>query len=197
VEGPTDDADVLELRRRQRRNFLATLLLSEGVPLLLGGDELGRTQRGNNNAYCQDNDISWVDWEHADDELATFVAELCALRREHPALRREQFFAAGEITWLRPDGAPMEAADWQNPDARAVAALVHPGLLLVNAWWEPLTFALPGDGAWSVQVDTAGTRPEPIASGAMELAGRSLVGLSRAASPAAATRTARPGRRRA
>jgi isoamylase len=114
-------------RARQRRNLLATLLLSDGVPLLVGGDELGRTQRGNNNAYCQDNEISWVAWEHADDDLATFVAELCALRREHPLLRRERFFAPGEITWLRPDGAPMEAGDWQNPNARAIAALVHPG----------------------------------------------------------------------
>jgi glycogen operon protein len=174
VEGPADDPAVRDLRGRQRRNLLATLLLSEGVPLLLGGDELGRTQRGNNNAYCQDNEISWVDWEHADDELATFVAELCALRREHPALRRDRFFAAGEIAWLRPDGAPMAAGDWQNPGARAIAAFVSPGLLLVNAWWEPLTFALPENGAWSVEVDTAGSRPEPTVSGAIELAGRSL-----------------------
>jgi glycogen debranching enzyme GlgX len=121
VEGATDDPAVLALRARQRRNLLATVLLSEGVPLLLGGDELGRTQGGNNNAYCQDNAISWVDWAAADTELIEFVARLCRLRREQPILRRTRFFGPGDVRWLRPDGMPMEAGDWSNPDARAVS----------------------------------------------------------------------------
>jgi isoamylase len=176
VEGPTDNPAVLELRARQRRNLLATLLLSEGVPLLLGGDELGRTQCGNNNAYCQDNEISWIDWAAAADEreLTDFVARLRALRREHPALRRDRFFAPGEITWLRPDGHPMEDGDWSNPGARAVAAVGSGGALLVNAWWEPLTFNLPDDRTWSVEVDTGGTSEGRTASRTIELSGRSL-----------------------
>src|SRR5207245_10144972 len=88
AEGPTDDPAVLVLRARQQRNFLTTLLLSQGVPMLLGGDELGRTQGGNNNAWCQDNEVSWVHWEHADAELLEFARRLIALRREHPAFRR-------------------------------------------------------------------------------------------------------------
>src|SRR5207342_951989 len=92
AEGPTDDAAVLELRARQTRNFLATLLLSQGIPMVLAGDELGRTQGGNNNAYCQDNAVSWIDWEQADTELAEFVSGLIGLRRDHPVLRRRGFF---------------------------------------------------------------------------------------------------------
>jgi isoamylase len=174
VEGPTDDPSVLELRARQRRNVLATLLLSEGVPLLLGGDELGRTQRGNNNAYCQDNEISWVDWTQADRDLFEFVARVCRLRREDDVFRRTRFFAAGELRWLRPDGQPMEAADWSNPGARAVAVGGADGLLLVNAWWEPLSFRLPDDRTWAVELDTADPTIGRLASGTIELAGRSL-----------------------
>jgi isoamylase len=175
AEGPTDDPSVLELRARQRRNFLATLLLSDGVPLLLGGDELGRTQRGNNNAYCQDNEISWVDWTQADLDLFEFVARVCRLRREHDVFNRTRFFAAGELRWLRPDGQGMEAADWSNPGARAVAAGGADGLLLVNAWWEPLSFRLPDDRTWAVELDTADPTIGRLASGTIELAGRSLV----------------------
>jgi isoamylase len=174
AEGPTDDPSVLELRARQRRNLLATLLLSDGVPLLLGGDELGRTQRGNNNAYCQDNEISWVDWTQADRDLFEFVARVCRLRREHDVFRRTRFFAAGELRWLRPDGQPMEAADWSNPGARAVAAGGADGLLLVNAWWEPLSFRLPDDRTWAVELDTADPTVGRLASGTIELTGRSL-----------------------
>jgi isoamylase len=177
VEGPTGDAGVLELRARQRRNLLATLLLSEGVPLLLGGDELARTQRGNNNAYCQDNEISWIDWAAGDADLAGFVATLCRLRREHAVFRRERFFADGELSWLRPDGGPMQAGDWSDPGARAVAVGGANGLLLVNAWWEPLTFRLPG-GGWAVELDTADQAAGRRASGSVELAARSLVLLS-------------------
>jgi isoamylase len=175
AEGPTDDPSVLELRARQRRNFLATLLLSEGVPLLLGGDELGRTQRGNNNAYCQDNEISWVDWTQADRDLFEFVAGVCRLRREHDVFRRTRFFAAGELRWLRPDGQPMEAADWSDAGARAVAVGGADGLLLVNAWWEPLSFRFPDDRTWAVELDTADPTVGRLASGTIELACRSLV----------------------
>ncbi|MDP9345811.1 MAG: glycogen debranching protein GlgX [Actinomycetota bacterium] len=175
AEGPTDDPSVLELRARQRRNFLATLLLSEGVPLLLGGDELGRTQRGNNNAYCQDNEISWVDWTQADRDLFEFVARVCRLRREHNVFRRTRFFAAGELRWLRPDGQRMEAADWSTPGARAVAVGGADSLLLVNAWWQPLSFRLPDDRTWAVELDTADPTVGRLASSTIELAGRSLV----------------------
>jgi isoamylase len=174
VEGPTDDPAVLALRARQRRNLLATLLLSEGIPLLLGGDELGRTQGGNNNAYCQDNPISWVDWA-GDESLVEFVAALCRLRRDAPILHRTRFLATGDVRWLRPDGEPMDAGDWSNPDARAITVEAPGALLLVNAWWEPLTFRLPGDDGWAVELDTADAAPGRHASETIELAGRSLV----------------------
>jgi glycogen operon protein len=177
VEGPTDDAAVLELRARQRRNLLATLLLSEGVPLLLAGDELGRTQDGNNNAYCQDNAISWVGWP-GDEDLLAFVTAVSRIRREHAVFRRGRFFADGELAWLRPDGNPMQGADWSDPRARAITVATAGGALLVNAWWDPLTFHLPGDGAWAVELDTADPAAGRRASGSIELAGRSLVLLS-------------------
>jgi isoamylase len=177
AEGPTDDPAVLELRARQRRNLLATVLVSEGVPLLLGGDELARTQRGNNNAYCQDNEISWIDWAGANgDDLTDFVAGLSRIRREHAVLRRDRFFAPGELRWLRPDGAEMTDADWADPGARAVAAVGPQGAVLVNAWWEPLEFRMPDDArTWSVVLDTADAANGRSASDAIELEGRSLV----------------------
>jgi isoamylase len=177
VEGPTDDAAVLELRARQRRNLLATLLLSEGVPLLLAGDELGRTQRGNNNAYCQDNPISWIDWSAAggEQDLTDFVAALCRLRRGASLFHHGQFLARDEVAWLRPDGQRMQDGDWGNPDARAIGVALPAVLLLVNAWWEPLTFRLPGDDGWAVEIDTADASGGRRASGSIELAGRSLV----------------------
>jgi isoamylase len=181
AEGPTDDPAISELRHRQVRNFLATLLLSQGVPMLLAGDELGRSQRGNNNAYCQDNELSWVDWaaagEHAG--LLEFTSSLIALRREHPVFRRRRFFSGqlGEqrdISWLTPAGTEMTQADWQASDTRSLAVLLNgeaitePGprgeiiaddsfLLLFNADDQPVTFILPGAGGasgWSVVVDT-------------------------------------------
>src|SRR5947208_1423309 len=132
VEGPTDDPAVNALRRRQQRNFLATMLLSQGVPMLLGGDELGRTQHGNNNAWCQDNELSWFDWEHADAELAEFVRRLIALRRRHPVFRRTSFLSgqAGEsglpdAWWFRPDGRKMTQRDWTNPETRALGVFLN------------------------------------------------------------------------
>jgi glycogen operon protein len=188
VEGPTNDPDLLILRARQRRNLLATLLVSEGVPLILGGDELGRTQGGNNNAYCQDNPTSWVDWSalgNADD-LVEFVASLCRLRHGSQVLKRRRFFREGELVWLRPDGAPMSDADWSNPVARSVAVAAQGGgfLLMVNGWWEPLTFTLPAPlrtETFSVAVDSSLT-PGPSAIGPVEavsLEGRSLLLLRR------------------
>jgi isoamylase len=163
VEGATDDPEVLALRGRQSRALLSTLLLSLGVPLILGGDELGRTQGGNNNAYCQDNATSWFDWEHADGELLEFTTGLVALRRAHPALRRRRYLTGatpGEVGWFTPAGAGMTDDDWRDPGARAVAMLVDGSaapdrdpdgapmldedlLVLVNAWWGSLPFTLP------------------------------------------------------
>ena len=136
VEGPTEDHDVLALRARQKRNFLATLLLSQGVPMLLYGDELGRTQRGNNNAYCQDNELTWIDWTELDEELVEFVASLVELRREHPVFRRRRFFdgrpvgrGEGEplpdIAWLTPSGDVMTQEDWGSGFGKSVAVFLN------------------------------------------------------------------------
>jgi glycogen operon protein len=209
AEGPTTDAAIVELRARQRRNLLATLLLSQGVPLLVAGDELGRTQHGNNNAYCQDNEISWVDWAAADDQLSAFVTSLCRLRRDHPVFRRRRFLTGrpvvdgghDDVDWFRPDGAPMTGADWNAGYARALTVALsgeartargadEPLLLLVNGWWEPLAFTVPESARtvpWSVVVDTAdgapaGARPDGDVDAAtgLTLGGRSLVVLQRA-----------------
>jgi isoamylase len=140
TEGPASDPDIITLRNRQVRNFLVTILCSQGVPMLLAGDELGRTQLGNNNAYCQDNEISWVDWEAAaaDTGLLDFTCQLIALRREHPVFRRRRFFsgrpaiAAGtpgdglrDISWLTPAGTEMTVDDWRTGYARSLAVLLN------------------------------------------------------------------------
>jgi len=136
VEGPTDDPAILTLRARQQRNFIATLLLSQGVPMLLHGDEMGRTQRGNNNGYAQDNEITWVDWADVDQPLVEFTAALARLRREHPTFRRSRFFdgrpvrrAEGErvpdIVWLRPDGTQMQPDDWESGFGRAIGVFLN------------------------------------------------------------------------
>jgi isoamylase len=170
AEGPTDDDGINALRRRQQRNFLATLLLSQGVPMLLGGDEFSRTQRGNNNAWCQDNEISWFDWEWSDDqrELLEFARRLIRLRRDHPAFRRPAFLegrgAPGsdlpDVWWMRPDGRRMTLRDWRRGDARAIGVFLNGEelplltprgervtddsfLLLFNAHYEPIEFKLP------------------------------------------------------
>jgi len=191
VEGPTGDPQILALRSLQRRNLLATLLLSEGVPLLLGGDELGRTQGGNNNAYCQDNAVSWIDWSaaEAETELTAFVTQLCRLRHSQPVFRRRQFFTESEVEWLRPDGDPMTDGDWGNPDSRSLAAALpeHDAfLLMINGWWEPLSFTLPrrlAGARWSLVFDTAQElSAAPFSSDSsseVQLAGRSMVLLQR------------------
>jgi isoamylase len=195
AEGPTSDPAILALRRRQRRNLLATLLLSQGVPLLRGGDELAHTQQGNNNAYCQDNAISWLPWP-GEEDLTELVARVILLRRQSPAFAHRQVLrpdadaARDDLAWFRPDGAPMAPGDWGDPQARAItAALGDDALLMINGWWEPLDFVLPvsavGTGAtWSVVLDTAHDgEPAPTPAEAVTVAritaGRSLALLIR------------------
>ena len=180
IEGPTADESVGGLRQRQKRNLLATLLFSQGVPMLLAGDEIGRTQAGNNNAYCHDNRLSWVDWESADRELAQFVTKLLGLRSRHPLFRRRTYFRGRavrdpemkDISWLNPDGTEMSDHDWNKTFARALGVLISGRglterdeyarlvedddlLLLFNAHDEDIAFTLPGDG-WQLLLDTAG-----------------------------------------
>src|SRR6202161_758372 len=124
TEGPTDDKAVLALRARQKRNFLTTLLLSQGVPMLIAGDEMGRTQQGNNNAYCQDNEISWVDWSQPDTQLQDFASRLVSFRKRHPVFRRRRFLAgaeASELRWFTPAGTEMTDGDWSDASALAIA----------------------------------------------------------------------------
>lgn len=184
TEGDTDDAAILTLRERQKRNFLATLFLSQGVPMLLAGDELGRTQLGNNNAYCQDNEISWLDWklDRPRRQLLEFRRFLIRFREEHPVLRRRHFFQGRRIrgsevkdlAWFRPDGKEMSDEDWNNSEARcfglrlagdAIEELDDRGnrivddtlLILLNAHHEPVVFTLPAHRRkvrWEVVLDT-------------------------------------------
>src|SRR5258708_4645806 len=133
VEGRTPDPDIQALRERQKRNFLATVLLSQGVPMILGGDELGRTQCGNNNGYCQDNELSWFDWEHQDGDLRGFVARLIRLRRDHPVFRRRRFFQGRpiqdqgltRITLFKPDGSDMRSGVCLNGNTRPLGVLLN------------------------------------------------------------------------
>ncbi|WP_152364345.1 glycogen debranching protein GlgX [Microlunatus speluncae] len=175
AEGETDDPAINQLRLRQQRNFLTTLLLSQGVPMIAHGDELGRTQLGNNNVYAQDNELSWIDWELTEDQvgLLDFTAQLIALRKAHPVFRRRRFLAdgagpgrgaeLGEVAWLKPDGNPMDDEDWQVGFARSLMVFVNGDaipepdamgrpvtddrfLLLFNAHSEPIDFTLPDAG---------------------------------------------------
>ncbi len=183
VEGPTQDPAILALRNRQMRNLLATLFLSQGVPMLQAGDEFARTQRGNNNAYCQDNEISWVDWRlcSANQDLVRFVQLLTAVRRNHPELRRETFLkgtpsrtGVKDVSWLHFRGGEMSENDWQDGNLRTLGMLfgnrhntAHRLLFLVNAADETQTFAVPAasPGApWSCRFDTARTNAELTAS---------------------------------
>jgi glycogen operon protein len=185
VEGPAGHPAVQVLRGRQQRNFLATLLLSQGMPLLQAGDELGRTQQGNNNAYCQDNEISWINWAEADSDLLEFTRLLIAFRRDHLVFRRRRFFGdsrwhgeAADMAWFAPSGQQMSDADWDADHSTAIAvflngeAITEPGprgqpivddsfLLLFNPGRDEVSFAVPAppyDGPWEVMLDTAATR---------------------------------------
>ncbi len=203
VEGATDDTEIRALRDRQKRNLLATLLLSQGVPMILGGDEIGRTQRGNNNAYCQDNAISWFDWEHRDPDLQGFVARLIRLRRDHPVFRRRRWFQGRQIrgeeltdiAWFKPDGGQMTEQDWWNGYARSLAVFLNGEeiaspdprgrrlrddsfFLLFNAHDQPLRFTLPRGQygrRWMRILDTADPLPRFYrAGGQVPVAARSL-----------------------
>jgi len=184
AEGPTDDPAIAARREQQKRNFLATLLLSQGVPMLAGGDEVGRTQQGNNNAYCQDSELSWFDWrlDAGRRDLLRFTRRLIALRRRHPVLRRRQFFygrrihgsEVKDLAWFRPDGKEMTEEDWTNPitrcvglrlagdaidevDARGRRIVDDTFMVLLNAHHEPVPFILPAHRRgvrWEVLVDT-------------------------------------------
>ncbi|MCV7408237.1 glycogen debranching enzyme [Mycobacterium florentinum] len=171
TEGPTDDAGINELRARQERNFITTLLLSQGVPMICHGDELGRTQQGNNNGYCQDSELTWINWADADTDLLEFTRTVSALRANHPVFRRRRFFSGKpvgrrgqdglpDIAWFAPDGDEMTDEDWGASFAKSVAVFLNghgiPGrdargqrvlddsfLLCFNAHYEPLEFTLP------------------------------------------------------
>ncbi|WP_298806337.1 glycogen debranching protein GlgX [uncultured Pseudokineococcus sp.] len=169
AEGPTADAEVDERRDRQRRNLLATLVLSAGVPMVLGGDEIARSQGGNNNAYCQDDEISWFDWAQADRDLQAFTTELLALRRDNPVLRPRWYGDEGpgtrSVRMLRADGADMGPEDWDDPAAKSLGVQMSPGegaeegaslLLLLNAADGPVDFSVPDapGGAWTLAMSS-------------------------------------------
>jgi isoamylase len=182
AEGPTDNAEILRLRARQQRNFLATLMLSQGVPMLLGGDEIGRTQQGNNNGYCQDNEISWFDWEHADQGLLQYTRRLIRLRHRHPVFCRRRWFHGrpirggdvSDIGWFTPGGALMSEDDWRagfakslgvflngraipTPDERGEQIVDDSFYVMLNAHHEALDFHLPARAwgeHWTEVLDT-------------------------------------------
>jgi glycogen operon protein len=195
AEGPTDDPEINALRAQQKRNFLTTLLLSQGVPMIVAGDEMGRTQRGNNNAYCQDNEVSWLDWENVDRDLILFTQRLTELRRDHPILRRRRWFVGGDIhgtkdlAWLKPDAAEMSDDDWANGFAKSLGVFLNGAVLgtdvhgervvddsfyiLFNAHHEPVEFTLPAGEPfarrWAKLIDTCA--PSPDKRSPPELAG--------------------------
>jgi isoamylase len=147
VEGETDDSAINDLRARQMRNFLTTLLLSQGVPMILGGDELGRTQQGNNNAYCQDSELTWFDWEHADMNLKEFTVQLIQLRRQHPVFHRRGWYQGrsirgsaelDDIGWFRPDGSGMSDSDWEQGYIKSLQVFLNGRLGYVNKRGEPV-----------------------------------------------------------
>jgi len=185
VEGPSDDPEISALRERQRRNFLTTLFISQGVPMLLGGDEFGRTQNGNNNAYCQDNQVSWFNWEKRNEQqtvLFEFTRRLIQLRHQHPVFRRPKFFQGRrirgseikDVMWFNPGGNEMSEEDWSLPFARCLGMMLSGDtidvlnfqgdpirddtfLFLINAHYETISFLLPGREhiEWQLLIDTA------------------------------------------
>jgi isoamylase len=185
VEGPTMDRRVLEMRERQRRNVMATLMLSVGVPMISGGDEMGRTQAGNNNAYCQDNEISWTSWEITPDrrDFLEFTRRLIRIWKDHPVLRRRKFFQGrrirgadvSDIAWLDPSGHEMTDETWSSPDVRCLGVRLNGDaidevdergkrivgdtlLLILNAGEQAVAFTLPAtkpEARWETLIDTA------------------------------------------
>ena len=177
------------LRARQRRNLLTTLLLSQGVPMLLHGDELGRTQLGNNNVYAQDSPISWIDWRHVDETFLAFANGIVEFRRTHPVFRRRRWFEgrsgrgddSADIGWYTPQGTPMSESDWNTGFARSLSVYLNGELpsrdqhgqavvdtsflVLFNAHFEPLVFTVPpvaGTQRWAVVLDTAAAQPPSL-----------------------------------
>jgi glycogen operon protein len=189
VEGPTDDPAIVALRERQKRNLMTTLLVSQGVPMIRSGDELGQTQNGNNNAYCQDNEISWLDWDLDDRRQAylDFVREVTRIRRENRALRRRRFLHGDrvrgsdikDLTWFTPSGREMKERDWQSDVTRCLGLrlvrepsvddterepqdIPNTVILLFNSHHEAVFFKLPAHAAeerWQLLIDTAHERP--------------------------------------
>jgi glycogen operon protein len=183
AEGPTEDEHILALRRRQQRNLLTTLFLSQGVPMLLAGDESGRTQNGNNNAYCQDNELSWLNWEHMDTALLEFTRQLIALRKDHPVFQRRRWFQGSkihgtgveDIAWFSADGSMASDEDWNNGFAKSICLFLggktfrsrgpkgeeitdDDFYVIFNASEEKLSVNLPGEpygGAWRIVLNTA------------------------------------------
>ncbi|VXB66900.1 glycogen debranching protein GlgX [Citricoccus sp. K5] len=193
VEGDTEDAEVLKLRAQQQRNYLATLMISQGVPMISHGDELGRTQQGNNNVYAQDNELSWIHWDEADEDLIEFTSRVVALRQDHPVFRRRRYFdgrpaaradamALPDIVWLEPDATAKDESDWETYYAKSIAFFLnghdltetergtddgtggdHDFYVLLNAYWEPVEYTLPGEpfpDSWDLVVDTADATPD-------------------------------------
>jgi len=186
-EGPTEDPKVNVLRVRQKRNFIATLFLSLGVPMLLGGDEFGRSQQGNNNAYCQDNEISWLDWDNMDTAQLEFTRKIIEFYRQHPVFRRRRWFQGrsirgndvSDLAWFRPDGEQMSDEDWGASFAKSLGVFISgdeiPSLdaagrriiddsfyIIFNAHWEPVEFTLPSERwgqGWSRVLDTSNGMP--------------------------------------
>jgi glycogen operon protein len=205
VEGDTDDRAIIDMRYRLMRTFLATLAFSQGVPMLAHGDELARTQKGNNNAYAQDNEITWVNWQLDDrqKELVEFTRRLIAIRQAHPVLRRRHFFRGAvvsgsehkDVTWLNVDGTEMTEADWRNPEARALGMLIDGAatdevderghavsgdtlLIILNGSEQKVTFKLPalaGKKMWVIMVDTARHEMPVVKKQNVEVEAHSLV----------------------
>ena len=194
AEGPTDDQGIMDIRNRQKRNFMATLLLSHGTPMILAGDEFGRTQHGNNNGYCQDSEISWIHWENqspADIALTEFTRRLIALRKQQPLLNRKSFRDGMVITWLNPGGGEQQAEHWQDAGATSIGLRISRDdlkgqdgiwpevLLLFNPYHETVDFHLPPrDGkGWTLIINTADLDAEPAelpAEHTLPLIGRSM-----------------------
>jgi glycogen operon protein len=213
VEGPTEDPKIIEIRDRMQRNFFATLAFSQGVPMISHGDEIGRTQRGNNNAYCQDNELTWVDWNLRlrDQDLLDFVRRVFAIRRSNAVLRRRSFFGGRpvdastlkDLTWLRPDGAEMTEADWKEAERRAIGMLIYGGaidevddrgrpivgetlLWLLNASAKSVAFTLPKlaePGSWQELVDTSRGARRTLRGETVPVAAHALVLLRHGEAP--------------
>jgi glycogen operon protein len=208
VEGPTDDPDIIALREKRKRNFLGTLLLSQGVPMISHGDEYGRTQNGNNNAYCQDNEIAWMHWDWNEDQekLFEFTRKMIAIRKEYPVTHRRRYFknrriqgeGIKDIRWLNTDGLDMSQEEWDTSFIRCMGMLLNGELMeemdeygnelmddilliLVNSYWEPISFTLPHEDVsseWEVLVDTDKENikeNEKIVESVYKIASRSLV----------------------